>query len=276
VGVGIMSNRLPEFLRNIEGMNELPVGFIARFEPHHQKFFNGHSPVKYLLLKINDANRLLKNKKNVDLIKDYKIITTTTIEDRKLEKLKWETERDIVLKFEPDFHIPVDYPVYLSMDEKDRISNISECMEGTKWMAKELSHTKTKILPLIKGITRKERSICYKTFDELKINYCVFYGSQYFGSGIGNQFSMLEDNIRKITSEYPMCGILLIGLLATRSLIKLPPQVVAAAGNKWVYECTKDCSNIDSFNVKLQELKSDVESTLCMGQMSIPMNWRGS
>lgn len=145
-------------------------------------------------------------------------------------------------------------------------------MEGTKWMAKELSSTKTKILPLFKGITKEERSICYKTFNELKINYCVFYGSQYFGSGIGNQFSMLEDDIRKITSEYPLCGILLIGLLAPRSLIKLPPQVIAAAGNKWIHECAKECNNIDSFNEKLQELKNKVESTLCMGQMSLPVN----
>jgi len=276
VGVVITNNKLPEFLRNIKGINELPVGFIARFEPHHQKFFNGKCPVRYLLMRIDDANRILKNKKTSDSLKDYKIITTTTIEDKKLDKLKWETERDIILKFEPDFHIPVDYPVYLNMDEKDRISNVSACMEGTKWMARELSHTKTKILPLIKGITKEERILCYKAFDELKINYCVFYGSQYFGGGIGNHFSMLEKDIRKITSEYPLCGILLIGLLAPRSLIKLPPQVVAAAGNKWIHECANNYKNINNFNKKLLELKDNVESTLCSGQMSLPIDWRWS
>ncbi len=266
--------KLPEFLRNIKKINEFPIGFIARFEPHHKKYFNGNSPIKYLLLRIDDVNRLLRKNKTADSFKDYKIITTTTIEDKKLEKLKWESERDIVLNFKPDFHIPADHPVYINMDEKIRLSNITDCMDGTKWMVRELAHTNTKILPLIKGTTREERKICYKTFKELHINYCVYYGAQYFGKSVGNQFHLLNHHIRQITSESPRCGILLIGLLSPEYLIKLPPQVIAAAGSKWIHECAKCFNNINKYNRKLQELKQKVESSLCTGQMSIPMDWR--
>ena len=250
----------------------MPIGFIARFEPHHWKYFDSYSPVKYLLVKIDDADRILSNGYTAGTYFNSKlsIITTSTIEDTKLEKLDWTRERDIVQQFEPDFHIPTDYPAYMKMDEQIRIEHIRRCMAGTKWMADQLSTSKTKILPLIKGVTRIERNICYQTYKELSINYCVFYGSQYFGGGIGNQFHLLENEIQCITSEQPTSGILLIGLLVPRRLKRLPPQVVAAAGNRWIRDCTNEYKSRKDFNKKLQALKCAVEGALGNGQMTIP------
>ena len=53
-----MSIKLPEFLKDLEGINEFPVGFVARFEPHHKSYFTEQSPIDYLLIRIDDAKRM--------------------------------------------------------------------------------------------------------------------------------------------------------------------------------------------------------------------------
>jgi hypothetical protein len=105
-------------------------------------------------------------------------------------------------------------------------------MKGLLWMVGELIETDIAVIPLLKGLTTEERKVCYKVFQHLGVEYCAFYGAQYFTSGEG--FGMLHRDINSIVSEAPGLDLLVIGCLAPTNISELPSQVVAASGlNQW-------------------------------------------
>lgn len=216
---------------------EWPEGVIPRVQPQkaHQAFLRDNPAVDTVMLQIDYAQRLLRQGHIPETYfdSDLSFITTSTIPDESLKELTWRREAGPVEGLSPAYHIPTDYWVYGDMDLEDRITNIEYLMKGTRYMVRRFKNSPTQIIPLVKGFTRRERAICYDTFDDLGIEYCAFYGSQYFGGQEGNGVRALNRHVRDIVSEYDLEGMLLIGLQSEDYLKRFPPEVVAAAGGRW-------------------------------------------
>lgn len=247
-----------------------PSGVIPRIERQtsHEKLINGFSGVDTVMLPITHAERLLRQGLTASSYTDKKVITTTTIPDEELKDFGREKERDIVLAFSPDYHIPTDYWVYGDMDSEDRIQNVELLMEGTEWMYEQLEGTSTKIIPLVKGYSPEERAICYETLNELGIDQICFYGSQYFGSKNGG-INALNGDVRDIVSEYSPSRMLLIGCQSENYMERLPPEVEAVAGNRWIRKSELRDVSITKARGKYREWKQEVEAGLGSGQATL-------
>lgn len=226
---------------NHQGFRELaewPKGIIPRIQKQvrHQKFVRNNPHLDKVMLGIDDAARLLGKGEVFTsyFCSSVDPITTSTIHDQPLGELRWTYEESVVRAVGSRYHIPTDYWVYGDMEPEDRRTNIQLMMEGTEWFHRRLADSTIQVVPLVSGVTRKEREICYRTFNELGLSYCAVYGAQYFGGGMGNGINKLNNYIRDIVSEYPLDGILLIGLQAADYLHRLPPEVVAVAGQRWI------------------------------------------
>jgi hypothetical protein len=195
-------------------------------------------------------------------------VTTTTIPDEDLKDLSWAAERDIVEAFCPAYHIPTDYWVYGDMDPEDRIQNVELLTEGTEWMYQQLSNTSTQIIPLVKGYSLEERAICYEILNRLGIDYVSFYGSQYFSAKNGG-INVLNEDIRDIVSEYSPSGMLLIGLQSENYVKRLPPEVEAVAGNRWIRKSDLRDVSISKARRRYIDWKREVEAGLGSGQATL-------
>jgi hypothetical protein len=250
-----------------------PTGIIPRIQPQqaHEKFIQDNPGLDTVMLQIDAADRILSRGEIASTYFDSStsVITTSTIHDDKLAELKWRREEGIVRALRPDYHIPTDYWVYGNMDKEARIENIEELVEGTRWMTQQLADTKTTIIPLVKGFTPEERAICYQAFDDLNVDYCAFYGSQYFGGDMGNGINALNRDLRDITSEFPLDGILLIGLQSKNYLSRLPPEVVAAAGQRWIRKSNLRENSITKVKQEFVDWKQQPESELGAGNTTL-------
>lgn len=259
---------------NLVSSEEAPNGPVLLMEKQeaHDQFHRDNPNQLTVLLRLSTVRTLVRMGETAEswFDEDVTVITTTTINDEILSDLDWEKELELVQKFEPDFHIPCDYPVYKEDDPVLRLSHVIKCLKGTIWMAKKLHGTKTKILPLIKGETPQERRLCYRVFDYLEVEYCVFYGTQYFTAGIG--YYQLLGDLRTVVSEAPQLQIMLIGLQAPHRLEELPPQVVAAAGQRWIDEVQlREVPWCESKRL-YKTMKQKIDTALGQGQMPI-MAW---
>jgi len=247
-----------------------PSGVIPRIErqTRHEKFHTGFSGVDTLMLPIDHAERLLRQGLTASSYTDKSVITTTTIPDEDLKDFSWKAERDIVEAFQPAYHIPTDYWVYGDMDPEDRIQNVELLMEGTEWMYQQLTGISTQIIPLVKGYSREERAICYETLKRLGIDYVSFYGSQYFGRKDGG-INALNEDVREIVSEYSPSEMLLIGLQSENYMERLPPEVEAVAGNRWIEKSGLRDVSIAKARGQYREWKQEVEAGLGSGQATL-------
>jgi len=250
-----------------------PEGVIPRIQKQvwHQKFVQNNPYLDEVMLGIDDAERLL-NKGHV--ISSYfspnvTSITTSTIHDQPLGELRWTREENIVRAASPDYHIPTDYWVYGDMDPEDRETNIEFMMEGTEWFSRQLTDSSTQVLPLVSGTTPEERQICYRTFEKLDVSYCAVYGAQYFGGEMGNGINKLNSYIRDIVSEYPLDGVLLIGLQSADYLQRMPPEVVGAAGQRWIDKSRLRDLPINESKKRFKIWKQAVEKSLGRGNATI-------
>ena len=218
----------------------VPNGIVRRVQAQqaHESFMNGFPGDDTVMMKITDIMTLLRRGEiRATYFPDrFTVISSGVIHDDELKKLRWKKEGYAVQAFGSHIHMPTDYPVYGNMDKEHRIENIEKMMEGTRWMYRKLKSTSTRTLPLVKGYTFEERAICYETLRELDIPYCAYYGAQYFGGKMGNGINRLNEDIREVVSELDLDGVLLIGLQSKQGLEKMPPEVVAAAGRRWIYE----------------------------------------
>lgn len=214
-----------------------PRGAVARVEAQwsHRDFVEAVEP-EYVMMKITHARRLMKNGETFASYfgtDEPNYIITTTVNDASLNLLHWERELEIIEAVDPDYHIPTDYSVYEDHDDDEQIDLIERCMEGTRWMHDQLADTDTEIIPLIKGLEREHRELCYETFDDLDLDYCAFYGTRYFTGGYGLRVNDLIEDVEDIAVEYDP-DILAIGVLSPNYVRRLPTNVVAAAGQaRW-------------------------------------------
>lgn len=187
------------------------------------------------MVNIRDARRLVKRDETADSFygSETSVVVTTTVSDEILDLVRWEDELEIIEEFAPAYHIPADYSTYNADSATVREQNITECMEGTLWMDQQLQDTPTQVIPIVKGTTPFEREICYQTFDRLDTGYAAFYVAQYFTGGDGIRIGELVEDVTTIAEEYEG-DLVLIGLLSSAFLARMPTAVVAAAGlNGW-------------------------------------------
>lgn len=248
-----------------------PSGVIPRTErqTRHERFIDGFPALDTIMLPIDHAERLLRKGLTASSYTDKSIVTTTTIPDEDLKDLSWRKERDIVETFKPKYHIPTDYWVYGDMDPEDRVQNIELLMEGTEWMYNQLVGITTQIIPIVKGYSPRERAICYETLNKLGIDYISFYGSQYFGGNKGGGINALNEDVRDIVSEYAPSGVLLIGTQSENYMERLPPEVEAVAGQRWIRKSGLRDVSIEKAREQYRKWKREVEAGLGSGQTTL-------
>ncbi|WP_424005427.1 hypothetical protein ACOZ4I_19645 (plasmid) [Haloarcula salina] len=262
---------------NIASTDEAPTGPVLLIERQeaHDRFHNDHPRQLTVLLRITAVKTLVNKGETAESYFGERItvITTTTINDRLLSDLGWDDELALIQQFQPDFHIPCDYPVYKENDPLLRRKHVLQCLKGTIWMASNLYGAKTRIIPLLKGETPHERRLCYQVFQYLGARYCVFYGTQYFTANIG--FYQLQEDLRTVVSEAPDLQVMLIGLQATHRLEQLPPQIVAAAGQRWIDEVQLRDIPYKQSQERYTQMEANINGALGRGQMPI-MAWSSS
>lgn len=262
------TNRLGPCRESLDDVS-LPDGVIPRVQPQtaHQEFVRDNPSVDTVMLQIDDAERLLKKGEVASSYfrEDVSVITTSTIHDQPLGEFKWTREEDIVRAVGSDAHIPTDYWVYGDMDPEDRKENIHLMMDGTRWFVQRFADSSTQIIPLVTGPTPEERAICYRTFEELGVSRCAFYGAQYFGGEMGNGINLLNSYVRDFVSEIDLDGMMIIGLQSADYLARLPPEVVAAAGQRWIYQSRLRDVPMAEAKRKFAEWKPRVEKRLGSG-----------
>jgi len=253
---------------------EWPKGIIRRIQPQqaHEDFLKSLDGDDTVMMKITDVEALLRARGEVRdtyFPSDTTVITTGIVHDNKLKQLSWARELNAVKAFQPDFHIPTDYPVYGDMPRSERIENIEKMMEGTRWAVNQLWDTDIQVIPLIKGYSQEERAICYDTINRVDTEYCAYYGAQYFGGEMGNGILKLTRDIRSVVSELSVDGLMVIGLQSMNGLDRMPPEVVAAAGQRWIYQSNlRDTSLADSVR-QYRDWKHRAEQELEGGQTTL-------
>jgi hypothetical protein len=248
-----------------------PVLLTEKQEAHIQ--FHKDNPHELtVLLRITAVETLVNQGETAEswFGENTKVITTTTVNDKILSELEWQRELNLIQKFQPDFHIPCDYPVYQTDDPDLRRNRLLKSLEGMIWIAGKLRGSKTQIIPLLKGTTPHERRFCYQVFDHIGAEYCAFYGTQYFTANIG--FNQLLDDLRTAVSEAPQLKIMLIGLQSPRRLEQLPPQIVAAAGQRWIDEVQLREVPWKESQRLYRPMEQKINKALGQGQMPI-MAW---
>lgn len=249
-----------------------PRGVIPRVEPQrkHKQFFKDNQFVDTVMIKINHAQRLLNRGETADsyLGCDTDVILTSTIHDKKLANFDLEKQINIVKRFQPDYVIPCDRPVYKIFPEDYRKWVIKDCyLKDIVSMNSILSETNTEIIPLIKGETSEERNFCYRIFEDLGFDYLSFYGVQYFSYGF--KWSELIEDLFKISSNCKK-DLLLIGLQSANKINRLPPQVRAVAGQRWITESNLNKNqNIEKNKKEYKNWIKKVNNALKGGQTTI-------
>jgi hypothetical protein len=258
---------------NPANADDTPRGTIILVERQnpHELFLQGCPPETKVLLRIDDVRRILSRGETADSFynEELTVITTTTVHDRILGQLTWEEEAELIRAFKPDYHIPCDYPVYKHDDEDTRRKHVRNCLEGVLFVGHQLSDVKTQIIPLVKGETTDERELCYNLFETIGARYVAFYAAQYFLSGKG--FTPLLQSLQAIASEAPHLKIMVIGLQSPRLLAQVPPQVVAAAGQRWINEVQLRDVPVEKSCELFGQMNREIESVLSSGQAPLSM-----
>lgn len=261
---------------NHQGFQKLewPSGIVRRVQAQtaHEEFMQEFPEDDVVMMKITAVETLLRHRGDVRRTyfpNNFSVITSGVIHDDALKKLRWTQERNATQAFGPDFHIPTDYPVYGNMEKETRIENIEKMMSGTEWMHRELRDTPIQTLPLVKGFSTEERAICYRTLQKIDVPYVAYYGAQYFGGKMGNGINKLNEDVREVVSELDIDGVLLIGLQSKDGLAKMPPEVVAAAGQRWIRKSDLRDIPIHVSQQQYLQWRQSVEESLGSGQTAL-------
>lgn len=255
---------------------EFPTGAIPFIENQwsHREFLEAVEP-DYALTKITTARQLLKRGETADSYfgEDTEVITTTTVEDTKLNLLTWGDELEYVKEFGPAYHLPCDYSTYIDADKDERTENVSSYLEGTLTMDRWLSEASsdTRIIPLIKGATYQERARAIHTLEEYHFPGYAYYGTQYFTSGEGILIDELVDDLTSTTQEHDR-PMMLIGCLSPNYLQRMPAQVVAGSGvQRWRKRIKPQKQDPETMTSEWDALSEEVDQAL-----SIPAEKRNA
>ena len=223
---------------------EYPMGIIPRIDcqKKHIRFLKRNKYIDWIMIDINIAERIQNKGKNASYFKkinpNIRVITTSTISDDQLLKYNVDQEIKIISEFSPEFHIPCDCPVYDDGKITTRFDIVKNYCTELEYFSEKIEPFGIEIIPLVKGVTKMERELCYKAYNKLGLNYVSYYAGQYFGGGSGNSSKILNFDIRDIVSESnkkntAIENIMIIGSQAESILYNFPPQVKSAAGLRW-------------------------------------------
>lgn len=217
-----------------------------------------NTTIKTVMINLDDAEKLLNSGINSSYFGPKKlVITTSTISDLNLSKYFLEKEASIVIDFAPNFHIPRDRPVYLSQNEKERLWNIQAQVEETIELRELLNQTSIKLIPLLKGVNREEQLSSYIPLKNEGFKAFSYYSVQYFGKGRGNLSNYLIKDLWGISNLPDIQYIMLVGIESERILRRLPPEIKAFAGLRFVREnCWKTKEMKDKKQANLDQFFS--------------------
>lgn len=247
-------------------------GCVARVEPtpYHREFVQTVEP-DWAMLKLHHAERLVEDGYTGTTWGSghTQFITTSTINDERLDDISWSEERDIVREFSPTYHIPTDVSVYASQRANERAECIENCLTGAAYMQSELEEYAPSIIPLFKGLTHSERELCLSAADALGVDMVAIYVSPYFSSKQGNNRKQLFRDLNRCWN-HDMPDVFLIGLLSPNYLDRVPGFVVAAAGQyQWRQRYEPEAQSTDERRSAYRELETQVESALGVNRQSV-------
>ena len=233
----------------------------------HFEFFEGDTHTDIVMISVEAARRLAEKGETArSVFGDSMVIVSTTIADEVLEE--WYPGREIWLidAFQPDFYVPCDRPVYRSDRPAKRRETIDRYLRDVEDVVNATRHDPVEHIPLIKGVLPRERKRCYRQFEELGFDRMAYYCAQYFLYGYRG--GELVRDIRVMTSEADLEGLLLIGLQAQSLLRELPPEVTAAAGTNWRGESSFRDEDVGLAEARrnYRDWSEQVEATLEGGQ----------
>jgi len=225
---------------------------------------------KWVMIDINKIERLLKKgyTSKTFFKSEINVISTTTIHDDIIVRYYFDKELEIVKKFKPRCHIPCDKPIYLTQNKNERLWLLQTYLEELERMVDCLSKD-ILLIPQIKGIDKDEREMCYDVFNKLKLRYMSYYVAQYFGNYRGGKKGNLIKDVKELISESGLEYLMLIGVQSKDILKKLPPQVIAVAGQRWRADCELGSMTTEEVKEKFSKWKKETESELNRGQSVI-------
>lgn len=261
------------------GVDDVPVvGALPRVEKQyaHRDFLKAVTPAA-AVINIVHVRRLLKAGHTASswFPEETAVVTTTTVADNRLARISWQQELAFIKAFEPDYHLPTDYPVYGNMEPDRRVENIKRCAKGTLHAAEQLADTPTSIIPLIKGTTAGERFICESVAADLNADMVAKYGTQYFTVPGAGQFPALKEDVQAIAAEVPADQrLLVIGAMSPSGKFgvqKFPDKVCAVAGTRWHRQVNPRAADDAAMREAWQTLQRDVQDALdIIGQEAHP------
>jgi hypothetical protein len=246
--------------------SEMPFGLVYRVEQcsSQLEFTRTITEPQWVMIDIDFAERLVRKGHSAATVfpPSIRVITTTTIADRKNVRYHLERELEVVKAFKPKCHIPCDRPVYDSQSKRERVWMINTYLGEIERFICSNDADGIRLIPLIKGVERDEREMCYERFRSLGVDYISYYVAQYFSNHKGN----LVHDINEIISESRFNRVMLIGLQSKARLQKLPPQVIALAGQRWRNVSGFRWRRPDEALERLQEWRSETERNMASGQ----------
>ncbi|WP_152520742.1 hypothetical protein [Halorhabdus tiamatea] len=231
-------------------MEAIPQGSIALVEPGHahRAFLEAVEP-RYAMMKYHHANRLLKAGETAEswFPDGTDVITTTNVVDNRNAPIPLEDngyrrgEVDIIEDFGPDYHIPADRSDYQDLEDGHRYQRTKECMTGTVTVANHIADhgLDTQVIPFMKTTTPAERELCYRTIEQLGLDFAAVYCNQYFNDGRGVLIDQLLEDLELVASESRSAvssagddplRLLTVSLLSPNVLARAPDAVVAGSG----------------------------------------------
>lgn len=236
----------------------------------HSKFVVDTEPADAVMISIEDARRLVDEGETAQTAYGTNVLVgvTTTIPDARLEWWYPQREIKIIRKFNPDFYIPCDRPVYRGDAAEKRAGVIKRYLRDLTEVDAGLREYPVTVIPLVKGITEAERRRCYRHFRELGLDRWAYYCAQYFL--YGNRGEELVKDVWAIASEAKKAHQMLIGLQSERYISQMPPSVFAAAGQRWIQKSNLR-GDIPMTRAKLnfEQWKEYLENRLSGGQTTL-------
>lgn len=215
----------------------------------HQKFTRGNPHISVVMISVEAARRFVERDVTAaSAFPDMLVAVTTTIHDEKLEWWYPEREVSLVRDFQPDIYLPCDRPVYAGDRPAERRDTIRRYLRDLDDVTGRLADTPVGIVPLVKGVTESERRRCYQKFRELGLDRWAYYCAQYFL--YGNRGESLVQDVHSIAREGSPRGLMLVGLQSGSYLSRMPTEVFAAAGKRWISQ-----SNLRNDALSMQQIQ---------------------
>jgi hypothetical protein len=230
----------------------------------HADFIETNPYIDTVVFRIDDAQRLVQRGETANswLGRAVTSIVVTTIPDEALEKWFPAREVETTRQFGADYLVPCDKPVYNTDPPSVRRETIQRYVRDLSDVITALRNDPVGVIPLMKGVTESERRICYRAFEGFGVNRTAFYAAQYFL--YGNRSAELIHRVGEIVAESDLRSLMMIGLQAGRYLRKMPPEVSAATGLRWISQAglRNETLSMNQKNTRYGVWKNRIETAL--------------